>query len=78
MIDMEKYTNAILWPANLNEAGPDMPREEADVIANRKFLEDNGAVYWDTSAKRKELMGPLAVSPNQNENIYSQPSITVS
>ncbi|CAG1003631.1 MAG: hypothetical protein OIN86_16710 [Candidatus Methanoperedens sp.] len=59
MIDIEKYTNAILWPANLNEAGPDMPREEADVKANRNFLEDNGAVYWDTSAKRKELRGPF-------------------
>jgi len=59
MIDMEKYTNAILWPANLNVAGPDMPREEADVKENRNFLEENEGVYWDTSAKRKELMGPF-------------------
>lgn len=59
MIDMEKYTNAILWPANLNNAGPDMPREEADVKENRNFLEENNAVYWDSSATRKELMGPF-------------------
>jgi hypothetical protein len=56
MIGMEKYTNAILWPANLNEAGLDMPREEADVKENLKFLTGKGAVYWDTSAIRKELM----------------------
>ncbi|KAF5423400.1 MAG: hypothetical protein C5S45_00975 [Candidatus Methanocomedens sp.] len=59
MIDMEKYTNAILWPANLNEAGLDMPRDEADVKENLKFLREHGAVYWDSSAKRKELMGPF-------------------
>lgn len=35
---MERYTNAILWPANLNEAGPDMLREEADVEENLRFL----------------------------------------
>jgi len=56
---MEKYTNAILWPANLNEAGLDMPREEADVKENLKFLREHGAVYWDTSSKRKELIGPF-------------------
>ncbi len=53
MIDKEKYTNAILWPANLNVEGPDMPKEEADVKENLKFLREHGAVYWDTSAKRK-------------------------
>ena len=56
---MEPYTNAILWPANLNEAGPGMPREEADVEENLKFLRKMGAVYWDSAAKRKELKGPF-------------------
>jgi hypothetical protein len=59
MIDMEEYRDAILWPANLKEAGPDMPREEADVEENLKFLRINGAVYWDNAAKRKELRGPF-------------------
>jgi len=36
---MEKiYENAILWPANINAAGVGMPMEEADVRANRNFL----------------------------------------
>lgn len=56
---MERYTNAILWPANLNEAGPDMLREEADVEENLRFLRKKGAVYWDSAAKRKELKGPF-------------------
>lgn len=57
---MEKiYENAILWPANINAAGVGMPMEEADVRANRNFLKEKGAVYWDSSAKRKELTGPF-------------------
>ncbi len=56
---MKQYTNAILWPANLKEAGPDMPREEADVEENLRFLRKMGAVYWDSAAKRKELKGPF-------------------
>ncbi len=56
---MMRYTNAILWPANLNEAGSGMPREEADVEENLKFLRKMGAVYWDSAAKRKELEGPF-------------------
>ncbi len=59
LIDMEEYRDAILWPANLNEAGPDMPREEADVEENLRFLRINGGVFWDTAARRKELMGPF-------------------
>lgn len=54
-----KSKMAILWPANIENAGPDMPAEEADVEANRRVLERKGAVYWDSSPKRREVLDTI-------------------
>jgi hypothetical protein len=50
---------AILWAANSQVAGPDMPFEEADVDSNRKVIDQLGATYWDSKAKRMEIREPL-------------------
>jgi hypothetical protein len=50
---------AILWAANPRVAGPDIPFEETDVDSNKKLIDERGAVYWDSSAKRNEIRRPL-------------------
>lgn len=56
---MRKSSMAILWAANTQIAGSDMPFEEADVDSNIEVIKERGAVYWDSKAKRNEAQGPL-------------------
>lgn len=58
-VSRKESQTAIVWPANPQIAGPEMPKEEADVSVHMKEIEKRGAIYWDSAARRNEIEGPI-------------------